>query len=51
MKLKNQKQRDIRSFVRSYNDVYSYGMKKIFHLNFCCCFFCPKNPKPYIADT
>ena len=26
-------------------------MKNILHLNFFCCFFRPKNPKLYIADT
>ena len=52
MKLKNQKQNDIRSLFRSYiyffvYPIYSYGIKKSSILIFVA-FFCPKNQKLYI---
>ena len=52
MKLKNQKQNNIRSFFRSYiysfiYTIYSYGIKKSSIL-ISVVFICPKNKKLYI---
>ena len=54
MKLKNEKQSNIRTFfsfkISFMYTVYSYSMKKSSIL-ISVVFFCPKSPKPYIADT
>ena len=53
MKLKNQKQSDIRSFFRSYISFILLTLivwKKSSSLNYVV-FFYQKNPKHYIADT
>ena len=44
MKLNNQKQSGIKSFIRT---IYSYCMKKILHLNICCLFLPRKSEDLY----
>ena len=50
MKLKKQKQNDIRSFLKPLLYLYSYRMKKNFSILILVTFFCPNNPTLYIAD-